>query len=132
MSSQVLRTSGRIPLPSAPKTSTTPPVRSESHIDVCGVARGCVDPQVAPLDLAEVAGEVRNHRDRQVLDRAGRRARDRGSDSRGPVRGDDDAACPRALGAANHRAKVARVGHLVEAREQRTFSAASSQASAYL
>ena len=35
--SHVLRTSGRTPLPSAPKTSATPPVRSACHI-VCGAS----------------------------------------------------------------------------------------------
>ena len=35
--SHVLRTSGRTPFPSAPKTSATPPVRSASHI-VCGAS----------------------------------------------------------------------------------------------
>ena len=45
--SQLRRTSGRRPLPSAPKTSATPPARSASHIVVPPLAGGAVDPEVA-------------------------------------------------------------------------------------
>ena len=68
--SQVRRTSGRRPLPSAPRTKAMPPERSASHIGVPDSAHGACDPEIAALDLGEVAGEVRHDGDRKVLDGA--------------------------------------------------------------
>src|SRR5689334_12597620 len=42
------------------------------------LARGARDPDVTALDLLEIPREVRHDGDRQVLDRAGRRAADDG------------------------------------------------------
>ena len=80
--------------------------------------RAC-DPEIAALDLREVAGEVRHDGDREVLDGAGRGTADGGGDARRAVRGHDDAARAGSLGAADHGAEVARVADLVEAGEER-------------
>src|SRR4051812_5033567 len=81
------------------------------------------DPQIARLDLLEIAREIRDDGDRHVLDRAGGGTAHGGRDESGAVRRDDDAGRSRPLGAPDHGAEVARVADLVEAREQRPFDA---------
>ena len=73
--SQVLRTSGRTPLPSAPKTSATPPVGRRPTSSRRSAA-AAYDQRSSRLISAEVAGEVRDDGHRQVLDRARRSAAD--------------------------------------------------------
>ena len=84
-----------------------------------GLARGAVHPELRPLDLLEVARQVRDDRDRQVLDRPGRRTRDGGRHDRRAVRRNDDAGRARAERAPAHGAEVARIGDAVEHDEQR-------------
>src|SRR4051794_16722573 len=84
------------------------------------VADGTEDPEVPTLDLAEVAREIRDDGDGHVLDRAGRRAAHRGRHGCGAVRRDDDARRARPVRAADDRAEIARVSHLVETYEQWT------------
>src|SRR5919106_2531678 len=86
------------------------------------VAGGRPPPEVRSLDLLQVAREVDDDSDGEVLDRARRRLADRRRDAPGVVLGDDDAGGARALGAPADGAEVVRVGHLVEAGEQRTFA----------
>ena len=68
---------------------------------------------------SEEVGEVAHARDPQVLDRAGRRLRDRRRDVRGAALADHDAVGPGALGRAADRAEVLRVLDLVERDDQR-------------
>src|SRR5581483_4244295 len=77
-----------------------------------------VDPELRPLHLLEEAGEVRDDRDREVLDGARGGAGDGGRDDGRPVRRDDDAGRPRPLGAPADGAEVARVGDAVEDGEE--------------
>ena len=79
-------------------------------------------PEVAALRLVQVAREVDDDGDRDVLDRAGGGMADGGGDARRVVLGDDDARRAGPLGAAADRAEVVRVGHLVEADDQRPLA----------
>ena len=89
--SQVRRTSGRSPFPSAPKHEGDPARKIRlPHRRRPLVTGSAVDPEVGSLHLLEVAREVRDDRDRQMLDRAGRGARDGRGDDRRAVRGHDD------------------------------------------
>ena len=107
-------------MPSAPNTNAREPERSALPHRRARLAGGAGDPEaVVPLDLLEVAGEVRHDRDRQMLDRARGRAADRRGHERRAVRRDDDARRSRALGAPAHGAEVPRVAHLVETGEER-------------
>src|SRR6185437_6267212 len=79
------------------------------------------DPEIAALDLFEVAGEIRHDRDRQVLDRTGRRTANGRRDASRAVRGHDDARRAGPLRAAADGAQVAGVADLVEAGEERAL-----------
>src|SRR5262249_13931341 len=116
-----LRTSGRSPFPSAPKTNASPPARSASHIDVR-------DSPVAPTTQRPACSliswryrEVRHDGDRQMLHRAGGRPADGRRHARGTVRRHDDPGRPRSLGAAADRPEVPRVADLIEAGEERAL-----------
>src|SRR4029079_15452423 len=56
------------------------------------LAHSTRDPEIASLDVREVAGEVRHDGDREMLDRPGRGTANGSGDPRRSVRGDDDAA----------------------------------------
>ena len=86
------------------------------------LALGGPDPELRPLDLLEVAGEVHHHSHRQVLDGACRRLADRRGDAGGVPLEDDDAAGAGPLGAAADGAEVVRVGDLVEADDERPLA----------
>ena len=63
------------------------------------LGRGAPRPRVGPLHLVEIAREVRDDRDRKVLDGAGRGAADRRRHARRAVRREHDAGRAGALGA---------------------------------
>ena len=121
-SSHVRRTPGRRPLPSAPKTSAAPVVRSADHDGRLGVARRGPRPERRPLDLLQVAPEVDDDRNRNVLDRSGRGLGDRCRHTGRVPLGDDDPVRARTFGATDDRAQVVRVGDLVEADHERPLA----------
>jgi diguanylate cyclase (GGDEF)-like protein len=85
------------------------------------LGRGGKDPQPRPLHLGEVAREIRDDREREVLDRARRGAADGRRDARRSVRGQDDTGRPCPLGGPADGPEVPRIRDLVEAREQRAL-----------
>ena len=95
----------------------------EVHVPEAGIAvraRG-ERPEPVALHLAEVAGQVRDNGDRQVLDCPGRRAAHGRRHDRRAVGGQHDTGRVRTGGAPDHGAEVSRVGHLVEAAEERAL-----------
>ena len=117
--SQRWRTSGRMPEPSEPSTSTTPPVRSSASGVASPSSAAGVAPEVGALAAAQQLGEVRDHRDRQVLDRAGRGLGDDGGHAGGAVPRDHEPVGPEALARARDGTEVARVGDAVERDDER-------------
>ena len=121
VASQVRLTRGLTPFPSAPKTRAVP--SGEVDVPESGIAvraRG-ERPEPVALHLAEVAGQVRDHGDRQVLDCPGRRAAHGGRHDRRTVGGQHDTGRVRTRRAPDDGAEVSRVGHLVEAAEERAL-----------
>ena len=119
-----------MPVPSAPST------RSDAALEVRfpqsrrRVGHGCVRPELGALHVGDEAGEVRDDRDRQMLDGARRGAADGRRDPRGAVCGQHEARRSRTFRAPADGAEVVRIGHAVEADEQRLRLRASSYASA--
>ena len=76
VASQVLRTSGRTPFPlgAEDERDAAREIRLPHRLRRIGGRR--VRPQVVALDLREVAREIRDDGDREMLDGAGRRAAD--------------------------------------------------------
>ena len=74
-----------------------------------------------------VASQIRFLADQQVFDRAGRGIDHRRGDAGGAMAGQDDAMHTAGLGAAQQRAQVLRVLHLVEQQQQRGLAARLGQ-----
>ncbi len=82
----------------------------------------CVAPQVGPLGAAKQLGEVRRHRDADMLDGAGRGLRHDRRDPRRAVARQHQAVRARAVAGAHDRAEVARVGDAVEHDDERVLA----------
>ena len=119
--SHCLRTSGRMPLPSAPSTSSTPPSKSDSHRAVGASATAAYAQSSGALHFGDEAGEVGHDSNRKVLDGTRRDATDGRRHARGAVRRQHEAGCTRALRAPTDGAEVLRIGDAVQADEQRLW-----------
>ena len=89
--SHCFRTSGRMPLPSAPSTSSTPPPKSASHRAVGASATAA--PELGALHFGDEAGEVGHDSNRKVFDGTRRDAADGRRDACRTVRRQHEARC---------------------------------------
>ncbi len=87
-----------------------------------GVTGSRPHPEIGPLHVSEIAREIDDDPDLDVLDRTCRSPADRRRDSRRLVLGDDDAGRTRPVRATAHRTEVVGIRHLVEAGDQRTLA----------
>ena len=116
--SHVRRTSGRTPLPSAPSTSATPPERSAVHTESAPSASAAYTHSSGPLISARYRARFETTAIGRCSIAPADAFADRGCDAHRAVRGHDDSARARPLGAADDRAEVVRVGDLVETDQQ--------------
>ena len=107
-------------MPSDPRTKQTGPSATGKSNTVCGGVTGEPDgPNASALEFLQRRGQTRHHRDREVLDRAGRGFRHRRGDVGGAVAGKHETGRAGRLGAADDGAEVVRIGDAVERDKER-------------
>ena len=117
------RTSGRMPLPSAPRTRARRPRSLARHRSVAASATAAYAQSSRP-HIRDEAREVGHHGYREMLDSTRRGATDRRRHPRGAMRGQHEAGRSRAIGAATDRRGS--VGDAVQADEEGCGRPASS------
>ena len=111
-------TRGRSPLPSLPSTSTTLPGQVDLGVGSRRPGLGAVDPRARLLGRREPVGQVRDPRDREVLDRPRRGLAGGGRDRRRAPRRDHHPGGSGDLGRAADRPEVVGVLDLVQRHDQ--------------
>lgn len=117
--SQCSRVSRRMPLPSAPITSTVGPLRSSLVEGLVRLASGADHPQAALLELFQGAREVGHRHQRDHLGGAARDLAHGGVEGRGLVLGHDHRLHPRRIGGTQAGAEVVRIGDAIQGQQQR-------------